>query len=336
MTCRHRPPALLLASLGAVLLIGCNNGGSADRPAFPGTVEVDESDAAPLVGGRLIEVRVREGDSVQAGDTLAVLTQTALPATVEERRARLAAARARLADLRRGSRAPELERAEAELAAAEAEADRAARDLVRAEKLARDGVIAPQEFDRVTAAADAAARRRDAARATLELAREGSRTDQIRMAEAEVASAEALLRGARADLGELAVTATVSGVILGRHADPGEVISSGTPIVTIGEVSRRWVRLYLPASLAGSLLPGASAEVTLAGARGKPDVEPPVGGRLQTISSKAEFTPRAALTEEERADLLFAARVELVGPPPFLRPGLPVNVRFKTSGPARP
>jgi HlyD family secretion protein len=325
---RHLP---LCAAL--ILLPACASR-SAEAPAYPGTIEVDESDAAPLVGGRIVELRVQEGDSVTAGDTLAVLTQTTLPAQVEDRRARLALARARLADLRRGSRVAELERAEADLAAAETDADRTAKDLVRADRLIADKVIAPQEYDRISAAADAAARRRDAARATLALAREGSRSDQIQAAAAEVASAEALLRGARADLGELAVVAAVSGAVLGRHADPGEVVAAGTPLLTIGETARRWVRVYLPATLVARLELGAPARITMAESPDRPIDQSPVTGYLLSVSPKAEFTPRAALTEEERADLLFAARVALEQPPAGFRPGLPVQVRFLT--PAAP
>jgi len=320
----------LVAVVAVVALTGCNR--ATDTTVFPGTIELDESDAAPLIGGRIVEVRVNEGDSVKAGDTVAVLTQSSLPAAVEERRARLAMARARLADLERGSRAPELDRAAAELAAAEAEADRATRDLARVEPLAKSGVVPAQELDRATAAAATAARRRDAARAALELAREGSRADQIRSARAEVQSAEAMLKGANADLGELAVLASVDGVVLSRHADPGEVVAAGTPLVTIGEVGRRWVRVYLPARLLAGLPAGTTAQVTVARAeRGNRDAAgAPVEGRLGAVSSKAEFTPRAALTEEERADLLFASRVELVNPPSTFRPGLPVTVRFAT------
>jgi HlyD family secretion protein len=320
------------ACLVTILLVACG-GGSGSQAVFPGTIEVNESDAAPLVGGRVIEVRVIEGDSVLAGDTLAVLTQATLPAAVEERRARVAAARARLADLRRGSRAPELERAEADLAAAETETDRSARDFVRAERLVKDGVIPAQEFDRVKTAAEGAARRRDAARATLQLLREGSRADQIQAAEAELASAVASLKGARADLAELAVTAAVSGVVLSRHTDPGEVVPAGTPIVTIGEVSSRWVRVYLPASLVARLPIGSEAAITFAEPPSRRVAEPPVQGRLQAVNPRAEFTPRAALTEEERSDLLFAARIELLNPPPGFRPGLPVNVRFSAPAP---
>jgi HlyD family secretion protein len=320
---RPHPAALLL-----VLSLAC--GGDAET-TFPGTIELDESDAAPLVGGRIVELLVEEGDSVTAGDTVAILTQTTLPAAVAERRARLAQARAHLADLRRGSRAAELDRAAAELAAAEAEADRTARDLVRADGLT-DGVIAAQEHDRIRAAADAAARRRDAARASLELAREGTRTDQVRAAEAEVASAEAMLAGARADLGELAVLAAVSGIVLGRHADPGEVVAAGTPIATIGDAAHRWARVYLPAALVATLPANAAAEITVAASPNRPIAQSPVAGHLLSVNAKAEFTPRAALTEEERADLLFAARIGFDSAPAGFRPGLPVVVRF----PAQP
>jgi HlyD family secretion protein len=315
-------PALLLALLLATLA-ACGRSTAPGR-TFPGTIELDESDAAPLVGGRVLSVRVDEGDSVHVGDTLAVLTQSQIPANLEDRRARLAAAESRLADLRRGSRPAEISRAEAELAALEADADRAARDLARATQLARDTVIARQDLDHATSVAEASARRRDAARATLEVLREGSRADQVRTAESEVASARAQLSGARADVGELAVLAAVDGVVLGRHADPGEVIAAGTPLVTVGVVARRWVRVYLPAALIATLPAGSPATIHLPAATDKKEWT----GTLGAINPRAEFTPRAALTEEERADLLFATRVELNDSTGLLRPGLPVIVRF--------
>ncbi|MDZ4862846.1 MAG: HlyD family efflux transporter periplasmic adaptor subunit [Gemmatimonadota bacterium] len=318
-----RIPSATLALPLLLALAGCGGGGTAAR-TFPGTIELDESDAAPLVGGRVLTVRVTEGDTVRVGDTLAVLTQSQIPANLEDRRARLAAAESRLADLRRGSRPAEITRAEAELAALEADADRTARDLARATQLARDTVISRQDLDRATSAAEAAARRRDAARATLDVLREGSRADQVRTAESEVASARAQLSGARADVGELAVLAAVDGVILGRHTEPGEVVAAGTPLVTIGVVARRWVRVYLPADLIASLPAGAPATIRLPAATGTQQWT----GTLGAINPRAEFTPRAALTEQERADLLFAARVALHDSTGLLRPGLPVTVQF--------
>jgi HlyD family secretion protein len=323
--------SLVLAALAAAC-------GPAGAPTvYPGTIEVHESDAAPLVPGRIVEMRVDEGDTVQIGDTLAILTQGAIPAMYEERRARLAAARARLADLERGSRSAELQRAEAEVAALEAEAERTASEYARARRLAADGVLAPQELDRAKAAAESAAGRLAAARASLELAREGTRADQVQAARAEVRSAEAQVESARADVSELAVLAAVDGVVLGRHADPGEVVAAGTPLATIGETGRPWVRVYLPARLLAALEPGAEALVLPAGAAVEAEAGPAAGvgvrGRLSAVSAKAEFTPRAALTEEERADLLFGARVALEDPPAGFRPGLPVTVRFTRESP---
>ena len=312
----------------ALLLVAasCNRG---EEPGvFPGTIEVNESDAAPLVAGRILELRVEEGDTVRLGDTLALLTQASLPAQVEERRARLSAARARLADLRKGSRSAELDRGTAQFEAAAEEADRTAKDLARAELLAKNGVIAQQEHDRIRSASEAAARQRDAARATLELLREGNREEQIRAAEADVRSAEAMLQGASADVRELAVFAPVDGVVLSRHADPGEVVAAGTSLLTVGETGRPWVRVYLPARLLAGLPLGSKASIVSAGG----DKDSGVQGKLSAVNARAEYTPRAALTEEERADLLFAAKVELDTAASTLRPGLPVTVRFAPRG----
>ena len=129
---------------------------------------------------------------------------------------------------------------------------------------------------------------------------------------------------ARADVGELAVLAAVDGVVLGRLAEPGEVVAAGTPLVTIGVVSRRWVRVYLPAALIATLPAGTPATIRLPAATGKQQWT----GTLGAINPRAEFTPRAALTEEERADLLFATRIELHDTTGLLRPGLPVTVQF--------
>lgn len=329
MTRRRRAQSAVVAL--AAWIAACRGSGDS-APGYPGTIEVNESDAAPLVAGRIIEIRVDEGDTVRVGDTLAILAQGTIPALYEDRRARLGAARARLADLERGSRSAELERAEADVAALAAEAERTASEYERAKRLAVDGVIAPQELDRAKASAETSARRLDAARASLVLAREGTREDLIQAARAEVQSAEAQLRSARADVAELAVLAAVDGVVLGRHADPGEVVAAGTPLATIGEVGRPWVRVYLPARLVATLAAGAVAVVVRADGqtRGRSDgrTDSEVRGRLGAVNPKAEFTPRAALTEEERADLLFAARVTLENPPAAFRPGLPVTVRF--------
>jgi HlyD family secretion protein len=112
--------------------------------------------------------------------------------------------------------------------------------------------------------------------------------------------------------------------VLGRHAEIGEVVAPGTPVLTVGESTKPWVRVYVSPPDAARLTVGAPAVATL---DDLPDRTFP--GRITSVATKAEFTPRVALTEDERADLLFAVRVELEDSTGMLKAGLPVNVRLR-------
>jgi HlyD family secretion protein len=313
-------PALLLPL--AALALGCAREPDGAIVAH-GTVEVRETDVAPMQAGRVVRIAVDEGQPVEPGDTLAVLMRAALPANVERERARTLAAEAALRDLERGARAPELDGAEAEVRGAEAEAERTARELVRMRTLAAGNAVSRQALDNAEAAARAAASRLDAARERLALLREGTRPERIRQARAEVASARAAVAALEADVGDLVLVAPVRGVVLARLAERGEVLAAGTPAVTVGESARPWVRAFLRAADAGRIRVGHEAEVSLDGVAGRT-----WRGTVTVVSPRAEFTPRAALTEEERADLMFGIRVEVADSTGAVKPGLPATVRL--------
>lgn len=288
-----------------------------------GTVEIREHDVAPMTAARVVRLLVDEGAAVEAGDTVAVLSMSTLAADIEQARARLATAQAALREAEAGPRAAEIERAEADLRAAEAEADRAAKDLVRIQALTESGALAEQQLDAARTLAATTANRRDALRGTLGLLRQGTRPERIAGARAEVATARAALAAAQATRSDLVLLAPVTGVVLGRHAEAGEVVPPGTPVMTVGESSKPWVRVYVSTADAVRLTLGAPAVATL---DDLPDREFP--GRIVSMATKAEFTPRVALTEDERADLLFAVRVELEDATGTLKPGLPVTVQL--------
>jgi HlyD family secretion protein len=290
-----------------------------------GTIEIREHDVAPMTAARVVRMLADEGDVVDAGDTIAVLSVSTLAADIEQRRARVATAQAALREAEAGPRSAEIERAEADLRAAEAEADRAARDLVRIQALTESGALAQQQLDAARTLTTTTANRRDALRETVRLLREGTRPERIAGARAEVETARAALAAAQATRSDLVLTAPVRGVVLGRHAEAGEVVAAGTPVLTVGESAKPWVRVYVSPSDAARLTVGASAVATL---DDLPDRSFP--GRVTSVATKAEFTPRVALTEDERADLLFAVRVELEDSTGTLKAGLPVTVRFGT------
>lgn len=306
------------ALAAALLLAAC--GGSAGETAM-GTVELTEFDVAPTQPARVVAVRVQDGDTVRRGDTLAILTQPSLPGDVAGRAASVQVAEANLRDLLAGARPAEREQAEAALRSAAAEAERARRDLDRMRTLADAGAVPRQQLDAARASSVEADARRDSAREALRLVDEGARRGRVEAARGQVAAARAALQSASATSGDLTLVAPEDGVVLGRWTDPGEVVAAGTPVVTIGQPRRPWVRVYVAERALPRLRVGQAVTARLDGVEDRS-----FPGRIVAIADRAEFTPRVALTEKERADLVFGVKVEFRDTTGMLKAGLPATV----------
>jgi HlyD family secretion protein len=306
-------PWLLLLALAA-----CRDDGPREAT---GTLEIVEVDVSPTQPARIVQVRVREGDMVRAGQVLAVLQQPATEGQVPLGQAQVSSARARLRDLEAGARAPEVERAEAEVRVRQAEAERSARELERLRVLTEAGAVSRQDFENARAASTQAAALRDAARDNLRLVREGARAGQVEAARAEVAGAEAALQSARETAGELTLVAPVDGVVLLRAAEAGEAVTAGQPVITLGDPRRPWTRVYVGQEVLPALRVGQTVTARL-------DAFPDrtFRGRIASLNPRAEFTPRVALTEDEREDLLFGVRVEFDDATGMLKAGLPLTI----------
>jgi HlyD family secretion protein len=283
----------------------------------------------------VLEVRVDEGQSVMPGDTLALLTAPTLDADLAVARARVAIAEAHLRDLQAGSRAQEVLAAEAELASARAEATRLVTDRNRMQALLDAGAIAQREFDAALTVGQVALERVRMAEERLSLLREGARPQQVAGARAEVASARAALGARRATTAEYVLLAPVAGTVLSRLADPGDLLTMGMPALVLGVMSEPWVRVYVPARVLPILAIGTEAEIYPPGAGGAAGAndDPASGtltvtGRVIAINPQAEYVTRMALTEEERADLLFGVKVAIDDPERHFKPGMPVTVHL--------
>jgi len=320
-----------LALAAAALLAACPGGTPRDIVAT-GTLQVDEVDIGPIAPSRVVRVYVEEGDSVFPGDTLATLTQATLAPDLAIREARLQSAQAQLLELERGTRPAELQRARAQVEAAEAEAERTAVELQRARKLLAASNISQQQLDNAQAAATAAAATRDAAAATLRLLQEGARIEQIQAARAEVASARGAVAAVEASVAELILISTVPGVVSGRHVQPGEVVGAGQAALTISRAQRPWARVYVGERMLPYVRAGQDVEGALDGVDGAT-----FHGTIDHVNTSAEFTPRVALTEQERADLVFGVKIffapDSTG---MLKAGLPITVTIPIARGATP
>jgi membrane fusion protein YbhG len=279
---------LRLTSLLYVSAYGCSS--SSNTLQVAGTVEIREIGIAPLAAGRVARLLKDEGDSVRRGDTIAVLEQPGLPALIGQRQAQAQAAQRRTA----------------EVTASVADSTRAANDLARAGPLREQGIVSAQHYDALTTAAAAAAARLQAVRAA---------ASESRAAAAGLAATEAIRD-------ELVLLAPADGIILTRYLEAGEAAGIGMPVVSLGVVSRPWIRAYVGEPYIARLHLGQAVTIRADG------LPAPTPGRIVDISPRAEFTPRAALTDRERADLVFAIKVGFEDPAGRLKAGLPVTLEL--------
>lgn len=214
-------------------------------------------------GGTLVQVSVDEGARVLAGDPLARLDDQELVAEESRLVALVEASRARLEELRAGPRMQTLRAARARVRAARAAAALATREETRQRDLGARQATTDQARDQARFRADQAQGALAEAEAVLEELEAGTRAEILASQLAAVRAAEAALARLRVDLGKSRLRAPFPGVVLERHADEGQVLAPGSPVLTLQEEAPPEVRLGLPPEEAARLLLGEATEVRI-------------------------------------------------------------------------
>jgi HlyD family secretion protein len=115
----------------------------------------------------------------------------------------------------------------------------------------------------------------------------------------------------------------VDGVVLVKSADVGEVLASGTTIVTVGDIDHPWLRGYVNETDLGRVKLGSKVKVTTDSYPGKV-----YDGRVTFISSDAEFTPKQIQTAEERVKLVYRVKIEMDNPRHELKSNMPADAEI--------
>jgi HlyD family secretion protein len=382
---RYLPGLLFLAVLaGAAFLFWRLFFAGATQPAnlitLSGRIEGDPAAVAAKLSGRILEIRVREGETVNAGDVIAVLDdeqirarETQAQAAVTDAEAKAGAAHAQIAVLQEQLRQSELlteqartdaqgrvRQAENEVVVAEAELARqeaanriAVFDREAYTRLAATGAVperkgqeAVSTAEQQTAAVAAAKRRVESARGGLLIARAtltnpgirasqaGANRKQIAQQQKEVASANAKIEQARAQLSEaqanrkdLEITAPFNGTVATRTAEPGEVVSAGTAIITLLDLSKVYLRGFVPEGEIGKVKLGQPARVYL-------DSNPnqPLEATVSRIDPEATFTPENTYFRDERVKQVVGIKLQLKSGAGFAKPGMPADGEILVEG----
>ena len=377
---------LVAAAIGGTIVFKGMGKADPNRIVVSGNIELTEINIAFKTAGRLIERTVDEGDPVKKGQTIARLDRdqlvaqqdretaglkssefqlaqartglewqkATLAADIEQKRADLAAAEARLAELKNGSRPQEKQDARASVEAAEAEAERAKKDYERAQTLIKNDDISHSQFDQYRNRADSTAAALKSSQERLALVLAGPRQEQIDQQAAQVERARALLKMSEANalemkrreqelstrraemdrskanlqligtqISDTVAYAPVDGVVLVKAADVGEVLAPGTSVVTIGDIDHPWLRGYINETDLAKVKIGSKARVTTDSYPGKV-----YNGRVSFIASEAEFTPKQIQTQQERVKLVYRVKIDLENPNRELKSNMPADAEI--------
>lgn len=252
-----------------------------------GRLEAIEVDVATKIAGRLSALTPREGDMVEAGSVVGRIDAADLQAQLRAAEAQALQARQAVNETQAG----------VEKSASDAKL--AGKTLQRSQELVARGFLSGATLDKDVTGVQGA-------RAGLSQAR-----SRVAEADAAVAAAVAKAESLKVNVDDMALKAPISGRVLYRLAEPGEVLAAGGKALTLLDLTDMYMTIYLPTAKAGQVALNSEARILLDALPGQP-----IPATVSFVAPKAQFTPREVETSSEREKLMF--RIKLKADPAWL------------------
>ncbi len=219
-----------------------------------------------------------------------------------------------------GSRPEELREAEAAVQQAEFDLVNKESHFERMKPLFERKVIPKETLDNAEAGFRMAKAALQRATETYNLVKQGPRQEDIEDGRAQARQALATLKLTETQLGYTVLKSPISGVVLVKSGEVGEVVNPGTSVVTVADIQNVWLKAYISETDLGKVKWGQEVLVST-------DLHPKkeYKGKISFISSQAEFTPKQIQTEKERVTLVYRIKVDIPNPDRELKPGMPAD-----------
>lgn len=250
------------AVLAAVAIIGSLSL-KQEPEIIEGQVEVSEYRVSSKVPGRILELRVKEGDYVNAGDTLAIIDAPEVRAKMTQARSAENAASAMDEMANNGARKEQIRAANALLQQAKAGLEIAQKSYNRVQRLFDEGVMSAQKRDEAFANYKALEAQVKAAQSQYDMAVNGARAEDKAAAAALVDQANGALMEVNAALDELYLTSPAGGIISATFPKVGELVGQGSPIMTITDLDDMWFTFNVREDYLHGLQQGDKVTVTI-------------------------------------------------------------------------
>lgn len=373
---------ILLAGVGTLVYNGQRES-RLDELFYSGIIEVRQADLAFQITGRITNVAVHEGQKVEKGQVLATLDKSeflsryeqaqanldlahknlqktelsleilkkTLPAEVNRAKAGVEALQSQLKELESGNRDQDIEKTRLSLLSAKTAMEDAKKDAERQNNLFKEDIVSEKERDAADLRYEITLRDFQRSRQTLDLMKEGPRSETLHTAGAKLAEGKAILQQAKnnlqkikaeekgleaaashvksaaaslklseTQLGYTELTAPFNGHITSRNIEPGEIVSTGREVLSLADLSLADLKIYVDETDIGKIKPGQEVKVKI-------DTFPDkiYSGKVSFISPEGEFTPKIIQTHKERVKLVYLVKIAIPNPNLELKPGMPAD-----------
>lgn len=288
-----------------------------------GQAEATEYRVSSKVPGRILEFRVKEGESVKAGDTLAILEAPDVHAKMAQAQAAEAAAQAQNEKALKGARSEQIQAAYEMWQKAIAGREIAELSYKRVKRLFEQGVMSAQKADEVTAQYNAAVATEKAAKAQYDMAKNGAEREDKLAAAALVERAKGAVAEVQSYLEETYLIAQADGEVSEIFPKVGELVGTGAPIMNIAELNDMWVSFNVREDLLKNLTMGTEFEAIVPALDNKT-----VKLKVNYMKDLGTYAAWKATKTTGQFDLkTFEVRAVPVEPVENLRPGMSVILK---------
>ena len=285
-----------------------------------GQAEVDEYRVSSKVPGRILEFKVKEGQSVKKGDTLAILEAPDIQAKLEQARAAQAAADAQNEKAIKGARTEQIQAAYEMWQKSIAGLEIAEKSYTRVKNLYEQGVMPAQKFDEVTAQRNAAIATEKAAKSQYDMARNGAEREDKLAAAALVDRAKGAVAEVESYIKETYLIASADGEVSEIFPKVGELVGTGAPIMNIAVMSDKWVTFNVREDLLKGLTVGTEFDAIVPALDNKE-----IKLKVYYMKDLGTYAAWKATKTTGQFDLkTFEVRARPVEAVPELRPGMSV------------
>ena len=279
-----------------LFIFACTNE-NGDTFQGSGTIEATEVTLSSQNGGKLLALYADEGDYINEGDVIAVIDSEKIALQIELQRAML----------------NELEfneeKAKKTIALAAEQFELASKNFNRIKNLIKENSATKQRYDESEIAYKGAEKNMQIAESSYKalLARKEQLQTQMTLLQTQ--------------LQDCLVITPLTGTVLSRYVQSGEVLRPFTPIMTVANLDEMEIRIYVPEKELGNFRIGDTVKIKTSTSE-----DNPLTGRIVWVASRAEFTPKNVQTRDARADLVYAVKCKVANRDGILKIGMPADV----------